>query len=159
MRRETSPRLLACVTPLVADERSAVRDLACQAIAVWVRHHPGPDSVKTFGPLLVTAMRDATSDIRRCALAATRQLAKAWSVEELRPWLPLLLLPAAEALSDASTPCKAAAELLCYRLCQVEAGLETAQAVIAAAGGGPIRAKLTDSVLRKLQRDVVDNDD
>ena len=154
-----APRLLACVTPLVADERSAVRDLACQAIAVWVRHHPGPDSVKTFGPLLVTAMRDATSDIRRCALAATRQLAKAWSVEELRPWLPLLLLPAAEALSDASTPCKAAAELLCYRLCQVEAGLETAQAVIAAAGGGPIRAKLTDSVLRKLQRDVVDNDD
>ena len=154
-----APRLLACVTPLAADDRSAVRDLACQAITAWLRHHPGPDSVKHFGPLLAAAMRDGTSDVRRCALSATRQLAKAWTVDELRPWLSLLLLPAAEALSDASTPCKAAAELLCYRLCQVEAGLETAQAIIAAAGGGPIRAKLTDSVLRKLQRDVVDNDE
>jgi len=153
------PRLLACITPLVTDDRAAVRDLAVQAMAAWLLRHPGLGNCAAFGSLMAAAMRDESSDVRRCALLSMGKLVKTWTQDEDRaPWLRLILQPAAEALSDASAPCKAAAEMLLYRLCKLEEGLEAAQAIIAAAGGGSARVKLSDTVLRRLQRDVVDID-
>ncbi len=152
-------RLLACLTPIAADERAVVRELACRACGAWLVRHAGADTSRPFAELLVKAMTDEVSDVRRSGLAVFRLVAKASPAEQLRPLLPLLLLPAAEALTDASAPVKAAAERVVYRVCNVEAGLEQAQAIIAAAGGGPIRAKLTDGVLRRLQREVLDSDD
>jgi hypothetical protein len=120
-------------------------------------HHPSAETALVG--LLVSAMRDEISDVRRGALGVARLIAKAWPRAALAQLLPHILLPAAEALSDVSAPTKAAAERVVYRICLQGGGLEQAQAMVSAAGGAALRSKLTDTVLRRLQREVVDSED
>ena len=63
------------------------------------------------------------------------------------------------AKSSSPAPTKAAAERVVYRICLQGGGLEQAQAMVSAAGGAALRSKLTDTVLRRLQREVVDSED
>jgi hypothetical protein len=160
-------RVDASIRTLASDARAEVRQLAARAAGLLLVHQLATGATQTGTPgslaeLLALTMRDESSDVRRRALSVLKRVAKVAPAAAFTPLLPVLLPPAVEALTDRVSPVKLVAERAVRRCCWPSAaiadGIESAQALVSAAGA-PLRSKLTDAVLRRLSKLPDDSDD
>ncbi len=157
-------RVDASIRTLVSDARAEVRQLAARAAGLLLVHQlaTGATQPGSLAELLALTMRDESSDVRRRALSVLKRVAKVAPAAAFTPLLPVLLPPAVEALTDRVSPVKLVAERAVRRCCWPSAamadGIESAQALVSAAGA-PLRSKLTDAVLRRLSKLPDDSDD
>jgi HEAT repeat protein len=156
-------RLEASICGLAADTRAEVRNFAVRCVGLLLVHELAAGSAQPkFVEVLAQAVRDESSDVRRRALFVLKQLAKTSSADALATHLAVLLPPAADALNDRVSPVKLVAERAVRRCCWppgAAPGVESASALVSAAGGPPLRAKLTDAVLRRLSKLPDDSED
>ena len=153
-----SAQLAPTLHSLAEDARAEVRVVAVRMSGLLVLHDPSAATASVEH--LARSVQDESSDVRRQALYALKHIAKTLRAAAFAPHLAVLLPPAAEALNDRVGPVKLLAERAVRRCCfsTQPASLDAAQALVLAAGGPALRAKLTDAVLRRLSKLQDDSD-
>ncbi|PIA40115.1 hypothetical protein AQUCO_02500083v1 [Aquilegia coerulea] len=126
------PSIVEHLKDTLKDDKFPIRETATKALGRLVlyqsKHEASKSTVQAeLFPLLVSALQDDSSEVRRRALSSLKAIAKE-NPSAVIPYLPTVGPILADCLKDGSTPVRLAAERCALHIFQLTRGLENVQA-------------------------------